>query len=263
MFFAIPAPNKEQFELIAKEFEKKWNLPNVYGCIDGKHVRVRCPNSSGSLFYNYKDYFSIVLLALVDANCKFIGIDIGSYGREGDAGIFSKCALGKAIRENLFDLPSPKMLPNSETILPYVVLGDEAFPLLNNLMKPYPRSQSLIDRSKAIFNYLLSRARRIVENSFGMLTHRFRMYCTPIHLKTETMEDAVTATCIIHNILADAKIFHDPTSDVDQNVRLNSLEHLEQIESQQTNEPTEIRNKFKEYFDTIGAVSWQNETIRL
>lgn len=263
MLFAIPAPNKEQFELIAKEFEKKWNFPNVYGCIDGKHVRIRCPNSSGSLFDNYKDYFSIVLLALVDANCKFIGIDIGSYGREGDAGIFSKCKLGKAIRGNLFDLPSPKMLPDSEIILPYVVLGDEAFPLLKNLMKPYPRSQSLIDRSKAIFNYRLSRARRIVENAFGMLTHRFRMYCTPIHLKKETMEDAVTATCIIHNILADEKIFHDPSSDVDQNFRLNSLEYLEETGEIESDEPTEIRNKFKEYFDTVGAVSWQNETLRL
>lgn len=86
MLFVIPSPNKDTFSLITEEFEKKWNFPNVIGCIDGKHVRIRCPNSTGSLYYNYKDYFSIVLLAMVDANCKFIGIDIGSYGREGDAG---------------------------------------------------------------------------------------------------------------------------------------------------------------------------------
>lgn len=163
-------------------------------------------------------------------------------------------------------MPPPKRLPGTDIVLPHVVLGDEAFPLLNNLMKPYPRSQSLVDQSKAIFNYRLSRARRIVENAFGMLTHRFRIYCTPIHLKTDTMEDAVTATCIIHNILVDQKVFPDSSFDPTQNVSLNSIEQLEdiaEIESQQTNEPTEIRNRFKQYFDTVGAVSWQNETIRL
>lgn len=87
MMFALPWPTREQFSKISDEFYLKWNFPNVIGCIDGKHVRIRCPNSSGSMFYNYKDFFSIVLLALVDANSKFIGIDIGSYGREGDAGI--------------------------------------------------------------------------------------------------------------------------------------------------------------------------------
>lgn len=88
MFSALPSPTKQQFTKISEEFYRKWNFPNVLGCIDGKHVRIRCPNRTGSLYYNYKDFFSIVLLALVDANGKFIGIDIGSFGREGDAGYF-------------------------------------------------------------------------------------------------------------------------------------------------------------------------------
>lgn len=83
---AIPKPTQNQFSLISEEFHKKWNFPNVIGCLDGKHIRIRCPNRTGSLYYNYKDFFSIVLLALVDANNKFIAIDVGSFGREGDAG---------------------------------------------------------------------------------------------------------------------------------------------------------------------------------
>lgn len=82
----MSTPNQELFSLISDGFKDKWNFPNVIGCIDGKHVRIRCPSNSGSLFFNYKEYFSIVLLALVDANCKFIAIDVGSFGREGDAG---------------------------------------------------------------------------------------------------------------------------------------------------------------------------------
>lgn len=171
--------------------------------------------------------------------------------------------LGKAIKENFFDIPPPKNLPNSDIVLPHVVFGDEAFLLMTNLMKPYPRSQSLVDRTKVVYNYRLSRARRIVENAFGVSTHRFRIYCTLIHLNTSTLEDAVTSTCIIHNILIDEKIQPENSFDVDRTVYLNSIDHIEEIEPQEIDEPMEIRNKFKEYFDTFGAVSWQNETLRL
>lgn len=88
MIGEIPMPTKEQFLSIADEFYRKWNFPNAIGCLDGKHVRVRCPDATGSIYYNYKDFFSVVLLALVDANYKFIAIDVGSFGREGDAGEF-------------------------------------------------------------------------------------------------------------------------------------------------------------------------------
>lgn len=72
---------------ISMEFEKLWNFPNVVGAIDGKHVRIKCPPNSTSVFFNYKDFFSVVLLAIVDASYRFIGVDVGSFGREGDAGI--------------------------------------------------------------------------------------------------------------------------------------------------------------------------------
>lgn len=78
----------------------------------------------------------MVLLAIVGPTYKFMAVDIGSFGREGDAGIFSKCALGRAIKEKLFDIPAPTVLPNSDIVAPYVFLGDEAFPLLENLLKP-------------------------------------------------------------------------------------------------------------------------------
>lgn len=86
----IPTPTTEVLEESATKFEKKWNYPNAVGAIDGKHIRIQCPPKSGSQYFNYKEYFSVVLLAIVDADAKFIAVDVGSYGREGDAGWWTR-----------------------------------------------------------------------------------------------------------------------------------------------------------------------------
>lgn len=88
---AIPTPTKQSFKKIIDDYFNRWNFPNCCGAIDGKHVRIKCPPKAGSSFFNYKDFHSIVLLAIVDANYKFIALDVGSYGREGDAGNKLKC----------------------------------------------------------------------------------------------------------------------------------------------------------------------------
>ena len=84
-----------EWESIAKEFEQRWNFPNCLGAIDGKHIIMNSPKNTGSIYYNYKGSFSIVLLALSDANNRFIYVDIGAYGRCSDGGIFSNSSLKK------------------------------------------------------------------------------------------------------------------------------------------------------------------------
>ncbi|CAK9292261.1 unnamed protein product [Gordionus sp. m RMFG-2023] len=73
----MPPLTLSDFERIAKDFELKWNLHNCIGSIDGKHCRIRKPPHSGSGFYNYKHFFSVVLQGIVDANGKFITVDVG------------------------------------------------------------------------------------------------------------------------------------------------------------------------------------------
>lgn len=93
----MPIPKKSNFKLVSEGFWNKWQFPNCTGAIDGKHVRIRAPEHSGSLYFNYKEFYSIVLLAIVDHNCKFIAVDVGSYGKEGDSGIFQKSQMGKKL----------------------------------------------------------------------------------------------------------------------------------------------------------------------
>ena len=74
--------------------------------------------------------FSIVLLALVDANYRFVVIDVGAYGRSSDGGIFSTSALGMSLVKGELNIPEDNPLPGEhDKAMPHVIVGDEAFPL--------------------------------------------------------------------------------------------------------------------------------------
>lgn len=78
----------EGWQEIADGFYSRWNFPNCVGAIDGKHFRIRCPPRSGTDYFNYKGYYSLVLLAIVDHDYKFTFADVGSHGPCSDAGIW-------------------------------------------------------------------------------------------------------------------------------------------------------------------------------
>ena len=164
--------------------------------MDGKHIEIKQPKNSGSYYFNYKGRFSIVLLALVDANYKFIYVDIGCNGRISDGGVFRNSTLSKAISTNLLNIPEPRTLDDGEIEAPYVIVADDAFPLMENLMNPYLFRG--LPKEQRIYNYHLSRARRIVENVFGILANRFRIFLSPILLSPENVEVLSLACCTLH-----------------------------------------------------------------
>ncbi|KAM8702524.1 hypothetical protein ACLKA7_005640 [Drosophila subpalustris] len=149
----------------ATDFMEQWNFPNCVGAIDGKHVAIKAPPNSGSAFYNYKGFHSIVLLAVCDASYRFTFIDDGAYGSEGDMNAFSHCSLGKAILSGKISFPEDNMLQGVRT--PYYIVADDAFPLHKRIMKPYGSKN--LSTAERIFNYRLSRARRCIESAFGIL----------------------------------------------------------------------------------------------
>ncbi|XP_060859640.1 uncharacterized protein LOC132951195 [Metopolophium dirhodum] len=263
---AIPEPTQCSLSKVANDFYEMWNFPNCCGAIDGKHIRIVCPDNSGSLFFNYKSFFSIVLLALVDANNKFLVVDIGSYGKEGDAGIFPKSNLGKSISTGEFKFPEPKCLPNTDVVLPHVFVGDEAFKLTETMMRPYPRNQSKLDPKKAIFNYRLSRARRTTENTFGIMCQYFRVFFTPINILPDTVDNLIMAACIIHNMLREERMVcpmdstdRDPITDVQTNT---NMIQFGAVGGNATHEAFRVRETFKDYFNSrSGSVSWQQKHV--
>lgn len=187
-------PYNRDLEATAARYWELWNLPNCIGSIDGKHIRVKCPGNSGSAYFNYKGYFSIVLLAVCDADSIFLTIDVREFGKNSDGRALKESAFGKAMSRGQLGIPDPKPLPEESTNFPHFFVADQAFPLTPNIMKPYP--QRNLTNKKRIFNARLSRARNSVECAFGLLTSKFRILETPINCNVKKVDQIVQALCI-------------------------------------------------------------------
>lgn len=184
---------------VADGFSSKWNFHHCVGAMDGKHVAIAKPKKSGSTHWNYKGFFSIVMLAVVDHNYTFMWASVGHPGASSDAGIFRESPLKRRLERGRLGLPPAEPIPNDDRDIPYFFVGDDAFPLMPWLMKPYP--VRLLNRGQRIFNYRLSRARRIVENGFGILANRWRCMLTTMAQEPQNVTTIVKACLTLHNVI--------------------------------------------------------------
>ncbi|XP_069588524.1 uncharacterized protein [Ranitomeya imitator] len=196
----IPVPTADMWLEIAEKFWSVCVFPNCLGAVDGKHIRIIKPARTGSEFFNYKKYFSVVLMAIADADCRFIAVDIGAFGRGNDSQTFKNSDMGRCVYGNNFNFPMPQPLPNTQgPPLPFVMVGDEAFQMCENLLKPY--SSRDLNHTIRIFNYRLTRARRTVECTFGILVAKWHILASAINLKVETVDEVVKACVVLHNYI--------------------------------------------------------------
>lgn len=246
----------ENWQKVADKFQEICQFPNCIGSIDGKHIIVQAPPNNGSSYYNYKGNHSINLLAVSDANCCFSIVDIGAEGRRSNAGVFASSDLARLLRTNSLQLPPDRHLDSSGFKFPYVLVGDEAFPLTSYMMRPYPRSGNLTV-TKKIINYRLSRARRTVECSFGILVARWRIFRRPIIAHVSTAKIAVQAATAVHNFIMKRELQLEPTertysvlSHNDRNVTSTGIENVRNYSVRRNVEAIQIRDSFATYFET-------------
>lgn len=197
--FQLPTSHTEWKE-IATEFASMHQFYNTCGAIDGKHIAIEKPAKSGALYYNYKGFYSIVLLAVVNARKEFIMVDAGINGRISDGGVMYYSKFGELFQLSKLNLPPPAPLPNTEQEFPFVFVADEAFALNENLLKPY--SQKTLTPLRHEFNRRLSKARVVVEDCFGILAKRFGVFQRAIKLDPKKAEVVTMAACMIHNFLS-------------------------------------------------------------
>ena len=250
----MPDISMEKLIEIANGFEDSANFPHCIGAIDGKHIRLIKPSNSGSMFYNYKNYFSIVLFAMCDSDYLFTFVDVGSFGKSSDSGIFKNSELCKRIVNKTLPIPPPKIITNDDaTLYPYVIVGDEAFPLLENVLRPYGGTN--LSREKKIFNYRLTRARRYIECCFGILANKWRIFHRPLNVDIQLAEKIIKAACVLHNFVRQRDGSHDDLT----TCQMNNLQN--DGTSRGNPSARDVRQKFTNYFVNIAPLDWQDNYI--
>lgn len=243
---------------IINEFNEIANFPNCVGCIDGKHVRIINPEHSGSIYSNYKKFFSVVLLAICDCNYRFIYINVGSCGTDSDSTIFKNSNLFQKLQNEEMCFPPPKPLPHTTEPLPYVIVGDAAFGISKQVLRPYARSN--MTYKKKILNYRLSRARRYIESTFGIMSNKFRIFHRPMNTSLENTITIIKACCILHNYIRERDGYK--IEDTLTIAGFEPLTHGSDSQRHNIRSGDMLREKFANYFiSPEGAVSWQNNSI--
>lgn len=134
------------------------------------------------------------LMAVADAEYRFIYFDVGRYGKEHDGSVFTQSEFGRRLEGHQLQLTQAQ---SGE--IPHVFVGDEAFPLKPQLLHPYPGHN--LCEVKAGYNFRLSRARRVVENAFGILVSKWCILRQPIIAKPAKVDAIVKAVCVLHNFM--------------------------------------------------------------
>ncbi|KAH7974137.1 hypothetical protein HPB49_010380 [Dermacentor silvarum] len=259
----MKVPTEVEWVHIADGFAKTWQFPNCLGAVDGKHIAITQPAKSGSLYYNYKR-IQITL------------IDVGAEGRRSDGGVLKNSEFGKALENRNLGLPSAGELPGTGIVAPYAFVGDEAFQLREDFMRPFPAKQLRVDRR--VFNYRLNRVRMCAENALGITAARWSILLRTINLHPKNVNYIVEAACILHNfltVLNSQTRVHADKEDKLGNITAGQWRH--RIDTAQSNNAetryfaleathasnnngsaADARKLFNAYFcSTAGEVSWQ------
>ncbi len=211
-------------------------------------------------------------MALVDADYQFRWLDVGATGGMYDAGIFLESELRLALEGETLPIPDPEPLPTDTEAMPYFFLGDDAFPLKSWLMKPY--SNRDLTRKQRVYNYRISRGRRIVENAFGILAGCWQVLHRCIQLDVQTTTKLIMACCTLHNMMMQ----ENPTDvvaaadreDVNHHVVPGSwrrgIHKLRPLTIERGNKAGQAaqsqRNVLKHYFcGPAGSVPWQDDHL--
>lgn len=149
-----PPSTAAEWYQTAVQFEHLHRFPNAVGAVDGKHVQIVRPPKSGTLFFNYLRYYSVVLMALVGPRGEFMFYSIGSPGSQSDSSIWKRSSFYRM-------LANDSRFPSSTTLgtedLPFVILGDSGFAIESSTMTPFRQNQ-LDSAAKCYFNKRFSSA---------------------------------------------------------------------------------------------------------
>ena len=248
----MAVPKSEEWLRIADEFNDICKMPNCIGSIDGKHCRIKCPPNAGSLYFNYKSFRSMNLLCVADANLCFTLIDVVAYGRENDSSVFSNSSFGKAFSSGDLNVPPMRNIPGTSISMPLYFVGDKAFPLKPNLMRPFPRRE--LDFAETVFNGKLSSKRRTIECTFGLLNKKFGIFQKAFETNVEVTECTIKSACVVYNYIRKTqttKIKRREEEIWNKNSKMSLLQLNTPLALDISTETLQVREKLKNYFVSV------------
>ena len=228
---------------VVEGYKNELGFPQCVGAVDGCHIPIVSPQDCPADYYNRKGWHSIILQGTVDFRGWFTDIYVGWPGRVHDARVFANSSLYSRGQQNTLFTPNTSVSLSGADV-PLVLLGDPAYPLLPWLMKAYVNNGHLTTQKK-LFNYRLSKARVVVEHTYGRLKGRWRCLLKRLDIDVGDVSQVVTACCVLHNICeAKGELFNDDWTegvDVDDTVSSSSP-------AQPCSDSIAIRDAFTQYF---------------
>ncbi|KAK4878967.1 hypothetical protein RN001_007113 [Aquatica leii] len=198
-----------------------------------------------SLFYSFRVGHSTISEIVPEVN-----------GKISDRCVFRNSTLAAAIATNKLNFPEETPLPGRSKPVPYAIVADAAFPLSHHILKPFPFRN--MTATQCIFNYRLSKARRLVENSFDMVANIFRILLNTVNLYPKKVKTITLACVVLHNFLR-------TTTPNTYNIQEKNDRRLRfqyalsrQAENKANQSALNNRQEFLEYVNGVGAVDWQN-----
>jgi hypothetical protein len=182
----------------------EWQFPQAFCAIDGSHIPIKCPpggREANKQYHNFKNFYSIIVLSLVDAKYRFIWNSVGATGNTHDSTLFQSSTLYENLTNGNIEFGEAHKVKG--VAVPPIILGDGAFPLKSWLMKPFGSAN--ISRMQRNFNYRLSRARMVTECAFGLLKSRWRVLHRRCESSKDTTKCMALACLTLHNITIEHK----------------------------------------------------------
>ena len=198
-YIHFPRSRRETAEAI-KQFKVfcQCRIPQVPGALDDTHILIVAHNNDGKAdYFSQKQRYTISTQGLVGANLVFLDVATGFPGSCHDARNFRNTSLYTQA-ENGEILTKPEDVIENSRVTP-LVLGDEAYPLLPWLIKPYNFGPALT-RSEKLFSKKFCSARVTAERAFGILKVRWRCLLKRLDNRIENVSAVVIACCVLHNI---------------------------------------------------------------
>ncbi|CAI6357920.1 unnamed protein product [Macrosiphum euphorbiae] len=239
----VNSPNNENdLKKVKQDFYNIAKFPTVIGALDCTHVKIKSPGGDNAEVYrNRKNFFSINVQTICDANLKIQDIVARWPGSSHDSTIFNNSEIRRKLEIG--------------EMRDCVLVADSGYAQRNYVMTLVGSPNTVIDRASGIYeeavakyNESLIRTRNTVERSYGVWKRRFPIIATEINVKNTSSQSIIVATAVLHNIACNfGESVPRVTTEIESLILITEFNNP----GEGANAANITRNKFLRYFNNL------------